>query len=594
MVERILWLGWVALIFAVLGFGGAIPSSFYQNLFQTSLVLALVKPLYVFSLMLASSIFILCAVQRRSRIASLLSTIGQNATWLAASLVAASPFLYLVITKRLVVDFWLDELISIRRHIVTTIDRALLWYPLPNNHVFTNALSGIYLKLLDAKNLLTVLENPQVLRLFYLLFALGAVLVAGGTAYRFISKSASLITVVLWTTTIVFLNYAAQVHGYAPTLFFVSLLLFFILKYREEQSLSTGLVILTLAAMLFYTMPSNIYFLGGLAAYFAVDGIIAMRKTGQWRFSIRDSAFTLGNRELSICIFIGLGCLLAFVFYLPILKKMLDNRYLATLGWFQGTAFSHTFGPVITAFVSDRWHLFLLAAAGFVIGTIALDPQLKKYRSMVFFLAFSILLPFILSFIRGDDPFVRTFLFSMPAFFLLGAIGLEIIFVMVRERVRSSKFQIPALILAFIVYANIVFVMSYNRISEQIRYVLETEDVNFVEYRDDRLAASVFLDHYSVLDVVREFLALADPAVPVYVDQANTRYDFALTSYMEAFNIDYVSTGDFGSLSGSQVYIFLSYPRKSMNELKSFFPEAHCELITETLSIYRVAECTLD
>ncbi len=585
-----LWLAWPALIFGLFGLRGVIPSSFFADLFNTQYVLLLLRPLYYLSIALSLAVFILYAVERRSRFVSLVQTLRQNAFLIGANLIVALPFMYLITTKRLHLDFWLDELISIRRHIVTTMDRALFWYPVPNNHVFINALSGIYLQLLGAKDLLHVLQTPEILRIFYLLFSLAAVAVAAFTAHRFIGRYASIIIVILWTTTIAFLNFAAQVRGYAPSLLFVSVLLLAILQYKNRPTLATGAVILVFCTLLLYTMPSNLYLLGGLLIYFGLAGLLALRSSPGKISLKRDDIYVL-NPALSICILIVLGCLLAVVFYLPILHDVLDNKYIVTIGFLQGTAFTHSFIEVFSAFGSNRWLVFGLALAGLLTGIFISTKRRKEILASSVFLGSSILLPFLLSMARGDDPPPRTFLFCMPAFFLLATLGLHNLFTAISK--SGKKWIEIALIFMLFVYATAAFFLYYGNISTLIRQVLVTENVDFVEYRDERLAASVYLDRYSVRDVINEFSDRADPAIPVLIDGNNTRYDFALTTYLETYEIEYETVSNMASITEPRVYFFLSYPEKSLGELRVIFPVARCTIVTPTLSVYRAVECTL-
>jgi hypothetical protein len=567
-----------------------ISNTVFTNLLHTQIVLPFLKPIYFVSLSLSITIFIFHAFAGREQFVVFIQSLRKNSILIGTNAAAALPFIYLLVTKRLYLDFWLDEVISIRRHIVTTIDQALFWYPIPNNHVFTNALSGIYLQLLGAKNLLSVFENPEVLRTLYFSFGLAAVIVSAYFAYRFIGKWASLITIIVWTTSIAFLNFAAQVRGYAPSLFFVSVLLLAIWQYRQQKKPGTGVVILLFSAFLLYTIPSNLYLLAGLMIYFGLSGLIDLLR--QHKLTARQwlGAF-ITHPAISISALIGFGCLLAVLCYLPILNKVLDNKYVEVIGLFRGTAFSLSLWEIVSAFISERWIIFGLALAGLLIALLVSKGKESRLKLAVF-LALSIFLSFLVSFIRGDDPPPRTFLFAMPAFFLLTTIGLDALIEEISTRTKFTIWIRPVSLVLLFGNANIVFFGYYQEISDTTREVLVNENVDFIEYQDQRLTTSVYLDHYSVGDVIKEFTEQADPSIPVLIDGNNTRYDFALTTYLETYRIEYKTVTDMTTITEERVYFFLSYPEKSLGELRIFFPDAKCTIVTPTISVYRAVDCT--
>jgi len=76
------------------------------------------------------------------------------------------------------------------------------------------------------------------------------------------------------------------------------------------------------------------------------------------------------------------------------------------------------------------------------------------------------------------------------------------------------------------------------------------------------------------------------------IDGNNTRYDFALTTYLETYGIEYKTVTDMTAITEERVYFFLSYPEKSLGELRIFFPDAKCTIVTPTISVYRAVDCT--
>jgi hypothetical protein len=525
-----------------------------------------------------------------------LGELRRNRFYLLALALAAAPFFYLVITKRLGLDFWLDELISIRRHIVTSLSSALFWYPVPNNHVFTNALSGIYLKLIDAKELLTVLQTPALLRAFYLAFGLGTLIICAQTAYRYIGRVAAFIMVVLFGTTIAYLNFVVQVRGYSPSIFFAAGMQLAILIYLEQGKRASALAVLALSAMLLYSIPSNLYFLLALFVYFFVWGIYEwFTKRGDRRTALAAQDFQGLNRPLTLSLALALGCALAVLAYLPILDKILENRYVEALGAFQGSAFPGLLIESLKVFISGRGWLFALAAVGIAILFIDKHSEQRRQRlPIIYFLAASLVLPFLLSAVRGDEPFVRSFFVLMPAFFLLAAAGLQALFERIPRETRKGRALAIGALLALAIYANAVFFSTYAQISSSVAATLATEDVAQVEILDTRLGASVFLDHYHLNELIEGFRRQANGGVPVLIDRANTRYVFTLSVYFEAYGIDYEEFEHPEEIQGQDAYIFLSYPHKALSEWQVIYPDLNCKNISAVLTIYQVLYCQFE
>jgi hypothetical protein len=466
----------------------------------------------------------------------------------------------------------------------------------PNNHVFTNALSGIYLKLIDAKELLTVLQTPALLRAFYLAFGLGTLVIGALTAYRFLGRVAALIMVVLFGTTIAYLNFVVQVRGYSPSIFFAAGLLLVILTYLEQGNRASALACLALSAMLLYSIPSNLYFLLALFVYFFVWGIYEwFTKRGDRRTALAAQDFQGLNRPLTLSLALALGCALAVLAYLPILDKILENRYVEALGAFQGSAFPGLLIESLKVFISGRGWLFALAAVGIAILFIDKRSEQRRQRlPIIYFLAASLVLPFLLSAVRGDEPFVRSFFVLMPAFFLLAAAGLQALFERIPRETRQGRALAIGALLALAIYANAVFFSTYALMSSTVAATLANEDVAQVEILDTRLGASVFLDHYHLNELIEGFRRQANSGVPVLIDRANTRYVFTLSVYFEAYGIDYEEFEQPEEIQGQDTYIFLSYPHKALSEWQVIYPDLNCKNISAVLTIYQVLYCQFE
>ena len=504
----------------------------------------------------------------------------------------ASPFLYLTLTRRLVLDFWLDEMMSIVRHIQPSISSALLWYPVPNNHVFANFLGGLYVQLIGLRELGQILENPVVLRLLYLVTGLGTILLLPYIAQREYGKRAGWLAVVLLTTTIPFLNFMVQVRGYSLTLFLASLLVLLTLRYRERNARADALGIALLVCFLFFTIVSNLYFLLALLAFYALDGLVDWRRGQSGRWSLRADEFVLYNPGWTLAVMVAAGLLLALVFYLPIFEQVFDNRYVTSEGLFQGTVWFDAFPRTMGYFASNRGLLFLAAGFGVLLGWAkARRRRDERTRYWTGLLLAAVFFPYLISFIRGDNPFERTFLVTLPAFILLAAFGLEHLIRWVAFATGARRWPAAAALVLVGLASYGAFFTAYRGIEAEIYANLVDEDIKQIELYDSRLWASHFLDHFQVLPAVRAALPGGDIALPVLVDMNDTRYPWVLTEYFRAWGVAVQEIEAGPVIAVPAAYVLVSYPERSLAEFQTRFPEAECTLVTEEISIYRTLYC---
>ena len=277
-----LYFGIGIFLFSLLGLRDIIIPSLIKKFISSPALTGLMTPVYWIGLILGGAIL---ALYFRSNPVQFYPGISSRDLFLW--LILASPFLYTVIIKRLFLDFWIDEVLSITRHIQPSIQSALLWYPAPNNHIFSNALTGLYTQLIGATDLLTLLANPLILRSLYFASGVFTIITLAYTAHRFINPRAGQLTLVMLCTTIPWLNFITQVRGYSFSMLFASLMLMFLLQYRERKYRRDALSIGLLSGMMFYTMPSNLYYAAAIGLFFGLwgsqNGGEARKKNGHGR-----------------------------------------------------------------------------------------------------------------------------------------------------------------------------------------------------------------------------------------------------------------------------------------------------------------------
>ena len=501
------------------------------------------------------------------------------------------PFLFLMITHRLDLDFWLDEMMSIIRHIKPSVRSIIFSYPAPNNHVFSNLLSNIYLRLIGIRDLKLVLENPYILRLPYFLSGLLAVYVTAYTAHKHIGKWAGYITVILFTTTIPLANFLAQVRGYSFSILFSSLLVLSTLEYEKTESWQPVVSIILSSFLLLYTIPSNIYFVLGMVLYFVFREVWSGSFFRVGKLSVRADQFSVLGKGKTVIFSLGVGMVMAVLFYLPVIRRIINNKYVLTEGLFQGTVFQTVLKGYLQHVISGRLGITLVAMLGLIwlmVQTIGEKDRAKgfliHYNLMVFFL------PFVVSFIRGDDPFERTFLVSLPSLILIAVLGID----HVLEKLAhwfSSEWRLHTVLLGgLFLIMNGSFLSVHQGIRKEISENLHQEQIEQVEYHDQRMWASHFLEHYHILPIIHT-AEKNNQDLPFYLDEENTRYPWVMIAYFQEFGYPIIDFTDPITIEEPQGYVVVSYAEESTAEIKQSFPGAECSFVDEDVSIYRVLSC---
>lgn len=581
---------WLLLVGGIFGIRNIIISPAIASLLDNQRIVIWLQPVYWLCILVSAATLVFHYKKHPVRF-----TPGVRPFEIIVWIILAAPFFYFALTRRLVLDFWLDEMISIVRHIQPSIRSALTWYPVPNNHVFTNFLGGLFIQLIGAQEMRTILSQPVTLRLLYFLPSIATVILLPYTAHRFVGKWAGWISVILLGTTIPFLNFTSQVRGYSFTMFFACLLLLFLLDYRQTHNRKYALRTILLACFLFYTIASNLYYLLALIGFYLLAGEVYRPRT--WKnenrklYSLGTNRFVIINPEMTIAVMLTAGILLALILYIPIFESVFGNRYVESFGLFRGTVFFDAFPRSMSYFFSNRDWLFLIGWLGCAgAGWTAWKKNDPQRRFILVLLTSASFLPYLISYIRGDAPFERTFLVTLPAFILLASVGLNRIIEYAEERVGVRRW-VPFTLVGIIgAVAYVTFVTTYLGIETEIFENLKNENIKQVEVYDSTLWASHFLDHYMVLPVIQPAVELSGD-LPILIDGSNTRFAFVIHEYLRAFGITPLEFVHPGEIDGEEAYVILSYPERSMQGLLEVYPEMTCTLISRELSIYRSYRC---
>jgi hypothetical protein len=510
---------------------------------------------------------------------------------LGVYLLLVIPFLSLVFTQRLFLDFWLDELISIVRHIQPSVREAILYYPVPNNHIFSNLLTAVYIQVIGKQEMREILSSPVILRLPYLFSSIISLYVLGLTAKKHIHKLAGFVSVILLSTTIPFLNFAVQVRGYSFTILFSSLLLFTILQYLEKPTRwrSTGICIYT--CLLVYTVPSNIYFVFSLIIYFILVNLLGVPNSLRANKENYKKNIYQVIDDLKPVLFLVGGIILSVLLYAPLISSMTSDTYMRSEGLFRGSVFQSVFQNTLVHLVSKRWVLLILGMVG--IGSVIInEEEVTGKKHLVGVLSSAIFLPFLLSFIRGDKPFERVFLVILPAFIMFLSMGIIEVYKYIRKYFSDNSLLPQVYISLIFIIANIIFGVTYQDIKSEIKQYLIAQEFDYVEFRDNRMWASHFLEYYRVMDLI-DFIEESEGFYLVYLDKNNTRYSWVVSTYFDCFGIDYIEFEESKEIEGNKVLMVMSYPDRSLEDIYIYYPESSCYNPSNVLSLYQARLCDI-
>ena len=106
------------------------------------------------------------------------------------------------------------------------------------------------------------------------------------------------------------------------------------------------------------------------------------------------------------------GVIIAILLYLPVYKFVINNPYVKSEGLFRFRTISEILPSTIWFFLAHRYVLIIYG----LIGTILFFKSKFEYNHATLFCLVALLVPFMISFVRGDKPFYRVFIILLPFF----------------------------------------------------------------------------------------------------------------------------------------------------------------------------------
>ena len=366
-------------------------------------------------------------------------------------------------------DLWNDELYTLDKFTFVPIAQTLSDYHVPNNHVLFNLINNIYLKIIGIGSLNELIETPWKLRILPLVYSFFTLVFTYKIGAKFFSKNVGLIAAAVLVTTVPFFSYSLQIRGYGLSTLFLTALIYYSFSFIKNEKISYLAAITICTSLLFYTIPSNIYYLVCLLLIFVIIVVFKAFKNKSLKL-----LFVSNYTKLMYSILVGIG--IALVLFIPVFNQVFNNEYVNVRGpafefWKLDFYFSHVFEGGFSGKT-----LFISTA----IGTLILIHFYKReWRNHLFIFAALVILPFFIPYLRGDDPPIRVFVVSMPFFSLFLSLSLVLCFTFL---IKEKKYHKP-ITLVIILYCFTTFVSEIYTIKKQTLNDIETADRSHSLYR---------------------------------------------------------------------------------------------------------------
>src|SRR6185436_19317157 len=391
---------------------------------------------------------------------------------------ALLPFFYMTYSFASL-DFWNDEMYSLRYFTFVPLATTVTDYHVPNNHIFFNLLNQIFLRTAGISDLHRLMDDPFLIRLLPFIYSLGTLFYLWLTGKKFFNEFTAFLSVAILATTFPFFSYFLQMRGYGLSMFFLMVMIYHTWNLESNFSRKDFLLVVLAVCLSIYTIPLNLYFVFSIGVFYFIRVTIYCFNFFRRKHEHRRIIFFPGkNFKIIIALAIGSAC--SFLLYLPIYKQVFFNNYVKSHGWFK-EGFSLP-GIVFNAFLSGRYLLPALFLAGIFFYFIKKDKHGSFFFRGFIFLICVLLVPFIISFVRGDQAPDRTFVILAPVFSLCFAAGIDFFL----RSVFKAGNKKNVLLLILVAYCNLTFIFYYSKVRNHVRNDIEisnrSQDIKYNYY----------------------------------------------------------------------------------------------------------------
>lgn len=520
---------------------------------------------------------------------SRLSVAGRRGLAWSAAVLLMVPFVYWIIRRCLTLDFWYDELYTLKSFVFVPISRTLTDYSEPNNHVFFNLLNNLYCRCVGLHEFLAAMDEPWLLRvppLVYSLLTLGMVFAA---ARRRAGDMAGCVAVAVLATTVPFFNLAAQMRGYSLSMLLLVAMVYFLLRLEDRPKLWTAITAAIAGALALYTTPSNLYFLLSGGTFYAVVAAVHATGTGGAAIAglptparLRDR---LASRYLAAALAMVGAVALAMVLYAPILRRVVANPYVQSAGLLDPYSIGQLLPQTWWYLLSHRHVLVLLpAAAGAALMTRSGRANVPLWRAYLFCLAM-LVLPFAWSSLRGDHPPDRIFANLAPVWALFVAVSARI----VCDALPVRPVIAGGVLVALVVYCQAMFVVALRDVDRHLLTDIEhgrkSQDACYAYHQ-------AYYEPYRVIQDLAACFAVQPGPVFVYEygDEAAATW-YMQKSRIAHWKIEEVDTLAVDVKASGVVYVVTAWPARCRQRILERCPGLDCHIIGPGQAFYGLLIC---
>jgi hypothetical protein len=432
-------------------------------------------------------------------------------------------------------DFWYDEIFTLQYYVFVPIKKILTDYSVPNNHILFNIFNHVFIRIFSIQNISVVLSHPIWLRALMGIYVIITLVYLYRLAAKFFNSIIAAAAIIILLTTVPYYNFALQLRGYSLSMALSAMLLFYAWSYAQTPRWRFGMMLVLSGSLLLYTIPSNLYLVASLLLLYGVSGIAhgvsSWHVSGNAPWSEKASGLirkALRDSSIQTACLLALSGTVVLLLYLPVLPVMFQQTGTVSGSGPNLNTLIHLLPKSLEYYFSLR---FVLIPMG-VFGMVVFILQLKKHRDgcishfglICLYLFFC---PFILSALRGDTPFDRTFIYETLIFSLfIAAASYQLIhFLPVADRLK-----LPIFLLALLLFCQFGFAAALGDRNQRVLYDLTTEN------KSQDIFYNYFQAHYSPLQMAVEVSQRKDQW-PVYVYQAND--PISALAYLRIYNIDY-------------------------------------------------------
>lgn len=421
--------------------------------------------------------------------------------------------LFLYLLKPLYgVDFWYDEVMSLEEYILVPLKKTVTDYSAPNNHVFFSVLMNVWCRLWGISTFAQAAENVVIIRLLPAIITALTIIAVHATAKRLSNGYGGMLAAFSLVCILPFYNYGVQLRGYGLSMALTALLGYFCLRYFQKKWAWDGILVSVFTSLLLYTVPSNLYPVLGFLGVLWWCFVHRLIKLGAVK--------AINSIYTKLFLFVIAGVVLAIAMYLPVIKQVVNNDYVKTEGFFRAAIGGEAIG-IFKSFFRPYYILPILLITGLIVGLI------KKVKLQVWWILMAvIIIPFVISYVRGDRPFDRTFMYIAPLLAVWVGVSYFLIYEnWVKNTLLEKKLGIVLLILMS---------LGFNNGSKEIKDKLTNDVKN--EKREYSIYYNNLLSPYHTYQNLRLLKENNTNGLPVFLHEVDK---YAMHGYLPALDISW-------------------------------------------------------